>query len=74
MIFKLPDPEPVMDKGEATVAKENRFFRDRLLRSHDFTIHSRKKDRSPLWVRKGQVFSESEALAIVHAEIKAVER
>lgn len=47
---------------------EVRFPDDERLREHKFKIHERPKSGKNTWIRYGDVFSESKALAICESE------
>ena len=46
--------------------------RDRLLRRHGYIIHLRPNDREATWIKKGVVYTESEAEKQVLQSLEAV--
>lgn len=44
------------------------WWRDKMIRDFGFTIHSRRRGRSPIWTRCGQLFDEAEVLDLIAEE------
>ena len=60
---------PTETYGSARSATKDNSLRcgdDTLLREHDFVIFSRPKDGPAVWLRRGRMYTQSEAIKLAH--------
>ncbi len=55
-----PDVPPRYSPSQDTT---DRFSIDQLMRNHGYSIHQRKGDHEPLWIKRGVVYPQSEILS-----------
>ncbi len=66
--MKTPSQEP--EAPHPTKSHSSLFWTDCILRNHGFTIYQRKKETEPIWERRGERYSQSEAMSLVEEERK----